>query len=516
VLFALATLTLLALVAHKLRGAEAWMKGSLLGIVVLAVVLRLTLSPAVALAPWPYTRMLLSAELLFLGPGLAALHPGPVGLSEAIFGSTLALSILAPLAVYVHARYLLDDHRAGLVAALVIAILPLHLRFSQSDTAFIPSITLSSIAFSLIHVAMRERSKLGAWVAIALVGFPLALMYEVRPLNIMFYPLLLATAFIGQGLHTHKPTIERTRTIAVFIVISAVTFGLGVPRLLENFGAQVHEGMSVQTLSSGFEVLFDPRLNELINPVFSPPGLTALAVIGAVDLWRRGRRRLLLFIALWLLGLLFAHAYVVPKSMYMQARYHLHLVVPYTLLVACGVDTSLRWLAKRHDRAWPWILGLLYVLASPLIHLHGIRHVELNDTQEWIFVHGLRDEIPKHCTIVEYLGPGASPRFSRVGTSVQEGVPHQRWRVLTLPDDLPQLLDDPPDCMYWYEGLPCFGNKSIEESKAPACQAIEGLFELEEIASTRFESAPYDENLAAGLGELEAVELRLFRVGTRR
>ncbi|PRQ03746.1 hypothetical protein ENSA5_12960 [Enhygromyxa salina] len=528
------TLTLLVLVAHKLRGAQTWMKWSLLGVVILAGGLRLTLSPEVALAPWPYTRLLISAGKIFHGPGLAALHPDPVWLSDAILDSTLLFSLLAPLAVYVHARYLLDDCRAALIAALVVAILPLHLRFSHSDAAFIPSITVSSTVFALIHAATRERSQLGGWIALALLGAPLALMYDVRPLNMMYYPLLLATAFVNGGLHTDKPKADRVRVVVAFGVISAVTFGIGVPNLLEHFGAQVSEGMSLSTLSSALRVIFSPRLNELINPIFTPPGLTLLAVLGAVDLWRRGRRPLFWFLVTWLLGFLVAHAYVIPSSIYMQARYHLHLIVPYMLLVACGADASLRWLAAERERR-PWLagrrydlvrgVGLAYVLASPLIHLHGVRYVGFNDAQEWLFVHAQRERIPAQCTVIEYTGDGADMRFRRVGSWVENGVPRERWRVVEIPraeagePELPEnvraLLEDPPECLYWYEGLPCVGAKPVEEPKAAACDAIEGFVELEEVAATRFESEPYDENLGEGLGDRTHIELGLFRARAR-
>jgi hypothetical protein len=314
-----------------------------------------------------------------------------------------------------------------------------------------------------------------------------------------------------------------------------VTFGIAVPNLLSGFGSQVSEGLSLRTLSSAAMVLFSPSHNALLNPVFTPPGLTVLAVIGGVDLWRRKRHLLVLYLVLWLLGFLVAHGYIVPISPYMQARYHLHLVVPYMLLVACGVDASWRWLVANRDRR-AWLAGpryalvcggaLAYVLASPLIHVHGIRHVAFNDAQEWRFVHSLREQIPSGCTILEYTGEGVDPRFVRVGTWIENGVQRERWGVVEfrvakpgepeLPDNVRALLEDPPECLYWYEGLPCFGNKPIEEREAPACTAIEGFVELEEIAMTSFASELYDENLAGGLGDIEHIELRLYRAHRKR
>ena len=229
-----------------------------------------------------------------------------------------------------------------------------------------------------------------------------------------------------------------------------------------------------------------------------------------------------------------AHAYVVPVSPYMQARYHLHLVVPYLLLVVAGFDAALRWVADRRDqlpalagrRAHALIAALVvYVLASPLIHIHFIRNIDFNDTREWVFVHSLRDEIPAECTIIEYGGEGADARFDRVGAWIQDGVPRSRWRVFEMPlpepgePEVPQevreILEDPPECLYWYEGLPCFGHKPEGHDKAPSCDAIVGFVELEEVASTEFDSVIYDETLNVGLGDAPRVRYTLYRAYPR-
>lgn len=536
VLLALFFVVLIGLVVHKLRGAERWMKWALLGIVAGGAALRVLLAPEVALAPWPYSRLLISAGLVYDGPTLAVLGKlglvGPIWLSETITTSTLVLAVLAPLAVYVHARYLLDDHRAALIVAAVIACLPLHLRFSHSDAAFIPSITVSSVVFTLVHVATREPSRRIGWFAVAVVGFPLALVYLVRPLNIMYCPLLVATAFVDQGLFRAKPPIDRVRTVVTFLIIGLVTVFGGIPWLLASFREQVSAGLSIETLITGIGVLFNPRMNALINPVFTPPGLTALALVGAVDLWRRGMRPLFWFLLAWLLGFLIAHAYVIPNSSYMQARYHLHLIVPYMLLAAAGIDAALRWLlAHRDQRAW--LAGrrylavvsalLAYVAASPIIHLHFIRNVAFNETREWLFVHSLRDSIPDQCNVIEYVGDRSELRFARVGAFTYAGVAGSRWQVSTLakldrgdplPAELLAVFEDPSDCLYWYEGLACIDDSQGQGARVPACDAITGHLRLEPVAHTEFESAIYDAELE-DLDSDARIGLTLYRASPR-
>lgn len=533
-LLGLFTIILLVLILHNLRGTETWMKWALLAIVLGGALVRLTLSPKVALEAWPFTRFLLTAGMIFQGPSLAALHPGPVWATDVITTSTLVFGILAPPAIFVHARYLLDDQRAALIAAGIMAFLPMHIRFSHTDVAFIPSVAISALLFTLTYVITRERSKLLGWFAVLIVGFPLAMVFLLRPLNIMHYVLLMTVPWVNHGIYSEKLAPNWLRVGIGFSIMTLVTVFGGIPWLLADFGSQVREGLSVETLVSAAGVMFSPRMNALLNPEFTPPGLAALAVIGGVDLWRRGKRRLFMFLFLWLLGGLAAHAYVVPTSPYMQARYHLHLIVPFLMLAACGVETALRWLAANRDKQ-PWLLGrrypaaiallVAYVAASPLIHLHFIRNTEFNDAREWLYVHSLREEIPPQCEILEFVGTGADSRWARVGSYIENRVPRSRWQVHTIPAaepgepeipaDVRALLEDPPECLYWYEGLPCFGHKPIEGHKAPACDAIEGFVELERVTGISFESRVYDDSLAYGLREDDRIELSLYRVRAR-
>ncbi|MCA9700897.1 MAG: hypothetical protein KC431_25445, partial [Myxococcales bacterium] len=71
-------------------------------------------------------------------------------------------------------------------------------------------------------------------------------------------------------------------------------------------------------------------------------------------------------------------------------------------------------------------------------------------------------------------------------------------------------------CLYWYEGLPCWGDKPEGEYQAPACKAISGYLELEAVATTTFPSRLYDENLARGLEQGQPVHLTLHRARGHR
>jgi hypothetical protein len=511
-----------ALLWQALRRAARWISWTLLGVVVLGTLLRLGLTPEATLEPWPYTRFMVVARLVYEGPALSLLHPGPVPMTSVVTTTVLACALVAPITVFLMARQLLASDRAAVVCAGIVAVLPLHIRFSHGDVSSIPSLTIAALAFAMVQAAARERSP--AWPIAMLVLLPVVVLptFLLRPLNILYAPLLLAMVLVDRGIRTDHPPVTTRRIVAIAVVLAALTIELGIPHLLREFGREVREGLSLGTVASAFRVLLSFEYNSLLNPRFTPPGLTALALFGVFDLVRRRRWRLVLCLAGWLLASLATHAYVVPKSPFMQARYHLHLVVPFVCLAACGIE-ALRFRLRGHRRERLFALGLLgYLAASPAIHAGFIRDVDFNDQREWAWVHELRPSIPLGCTIVEHGSRGSGARFARVGAYVADGMPRWRFRVVethepdegepTLSEAVRELLLHPPQCTYWYEGLPCFGNRSPGTAIAPACEAVHELARLEEIERLEFTSRPYDENLARELGESERVVLRLFRV----
>lgn len=522
-IFALMALITGALVVQALREAPRWIAWGLLAVVVLGVVLRLGLTQEATLEPWSYARFMVVARLIYEGPMLGLVHPGPVFVTPLITTTVLGFALLAPITVFLLARYLLADDRAALICAGLVAVLPLHIRFSHGDVSSIPSLTIAALVFAMAQAAARE-PKL-RWLFALMLAFaaPMLLTFDLRPLNILYAPLLLATLFIDQGVWVDKPRVDRRRIAVITLVVAALTIGIGVPRLMDGFGGQVREGLSVSTILSAFEVLFSFEYNSLINPRFTPPGLTALAIFGVVDLIQRKRWHLVVFLAGWLLASLGTHAYVVPMTPFMQARYHLHLIVPFVCLAACGIEAVLARL-RGHRRERLLTLGMFgYLLASPLIHAGFIRDVDFNEQREWVWVHSLRETIEPDCTIVEYGGRSSGARFARVGANVIAGMPSKRWKVIEilepvegepeLSDDVRELLLDPPECSYWYEGMPCFGDRPPDTGVAPVCDAIPGFVALEEVARLEFESRGYDDNLARGLSDGQPIVLRLFRMG---
>lgn len=518
--FAQLILVLLVVLAFSIRRDGLRWLGGLAVISLGAWLVRAWLSPEVAMAPWPYSRIIAPARALMESTELSSFFPDGIGLSELVFGSVWAFALLAPAAVYLHGRYLLGDPKRALAAALLLATLPLHIRFSRTDTAFIPSITTTALVFVLIHIATREKRALARVLALVLLPGAMAMMFEIRPLNIMYMPLMLGTCVIRGWAELDKHWVA-----AAAVLVSVVTFGIGVPNLLDGFSNEVREGLSFAVILRSLGVLFDWEYNILLNPVFTPTGVLVLAIYGGRVLYRAGERRVLAFLVVWLLMFLVAHAYIVPATAAMQARYHLHLVTPFIMLAGCG-------LAALEPGRWRTAI-FAYVVATPLVHMSFITDTDYNDMREFQFVRRTAALIEDGCTVLEYTGQFPNEaRYQRMATWVRDGKRSPRLRSVPTYDtgiaegsddplvpEVRALVEQPPQCTYVYVGLACEGLKAPEAELHPACEAMTQALSLELVADQRNPSRLYDGNYRPGYagGHPDHAHFRLFRVtGARR
>jgi len=514
----------LVLLGRDLAKGSRTARCGVVGLTVLGALLRLTLSPATMLGAWPFSRTTPLMRLIWEGPGLAAVLERAEAQAH-YFDVAIAVDLLfaigTPAAVFLHAKKLLDSERTALLAAVIVAVLPVHLRFSQSEVAFIPSLALSSFTFALVHIALKDESARFRLAATVALPFVAGVMFVTRPLNQIFLPLLLWTAFY---LSRRSARLRSRLLVSTLLVAVAVTtFVLEVQPL---YGDQIANGLTFVTVTTGIRSFFSPLQNSLLHPWITPPVLSVLAVVGA---WISVRgpgpeREKGVFLVAWLLLFYVAHAYVTPRSIAMQARYHLHLVVPFVLLAALGFA---RMHARRRALFWA---GVAYLLATPFLHSSFIRDVAFDDQREYAFVRDVAREIPESCTVLEYTGEGAGDvdlRFDRAGAILDGHTERRRFVPLSIgaeagaPDALLEearaLLETPPPCLYYYEGLFCFARKKDDEQIAAACEAVHRGAALDEVATTRFTPRIYDGNLAGNLGDRsEPITLTLFRVFDRR
>ena len=135
---------IVVLAIHASRGAS-FERRYLVGLVIAAGAVRWALAPRMLLGAWIYSRSTDLQRWIWDSPTLAWLSEGrTLSQVDVMIATGFAYALITPLAVFAHGRWILGGARRGLIAAFVLAGLPLHVRFSASEVAFIPSIVLSS------------------------------------------------------------------------------------------------------------------------------------------------------------------------------------------------------------------------------------------------------------------------------------------------------------------------------------------------------------------------------------
>lgn len=503
---------LLVVVGRQLRSAPRGTGLALVGIVAFGAAVRLGIAIPAPMNAWSYVRTLPLADAIWTGPVLADLA-AVLGLAphfvDVVSWTNFACSVVTPVAYFAHARYLLRDHRSALLAAALIAILPMHVRFARSDVQFVMSLLGSSLTFVALYAALAEPSRSIRWAATALVPIASVATYSVRPENLAFYALDLAAL----ALYLRAP-VPRARLATVAALLTCAAGYSAVTHLLPLFGSQVRAGLSAQTLLWALRTAIDPVRNTLVNPWMTPPGVVALSALGAVLLVRRGERARVLFLVGWLATFFGIESSVHPSAPAMQARYHLHLVTPVVLLAAAAGP----WLAARSRRAQ--LLCYAYLASAPFVHLGFERDVDYSDMQEWAFLRRALAEVPRGCTVLEPM-PAISPaepsrisasRVARLSTVLRDGQSTFDVRAVQLAElpapspDLRQpervtaeaakLLADPPACLMLYEGLACRTHHPPGTDVAPACEDAKRVAELDLVESATFVAHAYDDPIS--------------------
>jgi hypothetical protein len=510
------------LLAIRIAAASPrWIRYAIPASVALGIALRLWLAPATFLGAWPWSRLWPNVRVVFESPLMASLvrsSGSTVYLTDLSFWVNFAYAAAMPLVLFVHASQLLRDPRAGALASFAVALSPHHIRFSRCEDAFVPSLVLTSLAFALLHTWLRDPRRL--WRTLALVALPCVLLpaYLLRPLNILFIVVYFVAAWLLHAKHTTR--LRRTVALTVVAIVGALA-------LREFFALNEHTIMDASTrvdrwLPSALGSILSIDRNVLLQPRATPPALLALAVVGAVWLWRRRDKRLAGFLVGWLALFFLAHGYVTTTTM--QPRYHLHLLVPLLLLASVGGAALYR------TRRPLFAVAVVSVVVAPLISMAWIRDQSYAEQHEYAFVRRARDLVPEGCTVVEFAGSSIPPRdvrFSRIGLRLG-GAMSQRFHVLTpkgervdggvraLDAETLAALRAPDSCTYVYEGLGCWGQPAPEPAYAPECADLLAVSPLETALEERVPVKLYDTATIPQLSpELTEVRLGLYKVVPR-
>ena len=496
----------LAFTRRLLRPEPARVAWMLAAIVVAGALLRLGISVEAPMNAHSFSRLLPLATEFYRGPLLSRISEGghDIAFTSVQAWSNYALAVAMPIVFFAHARLLLGDARAALVAAAMMAFLPMHIRFSRSDVTFIASLLASSTTFVALYGSLTDPSR-GWRLACALLLPALSLAtYSARPENMIFVALDLGALclYLRSGIPWQR------LALAGSLIASTAAYSV-VTDLMVRYRHDIDGGLSLGTLRQAIGMLFDLRYNTLINPWTTPSALPVLAVVGAVTLWRGAQRRRAVFLIAWLSAFFLVHSYVRPSTVAMQTRYHLHLMSPFLLLAAAATR-------RVASLPRPAIVGLVaWLVLSPFIHAGFIRDTNYTEMHEYSFLRRTRGQIAPTCTVLEFTPAMNLPRpqyylamrAERMTMRLHRGVPRAP-RVLslgTIPPDNDRLdatdqfapTDDfvahPPACLYYYESAACTTHRTSPGHLAAPCEEMHRRFVLTPVAEERHPLLPYDD-----------------------
>lgn len=522
---ALALFFVLLHLRRVLKDAPGWVPWSLAALVLVGALLRLALSPETVMNAWPYSRTPSFVSLILNGPTMAWVterYRLTLHLTDAIHVVDLLIASLTPLVFFAHARFVLKSWQAALFATVLLVFLPIHLRFSRSDVEYVQSLATSSLTFVALYTALQDPSRVWRWGALLVLPILSLATYAVRPENMVFVVVDIGAILLTAG--RHVSTARQARVLTIVVGAASYSF---LTNLLVNYGRNVEEGLSLDTLKSASELLFNTNSNTLINPAITPPLIIVLAGAGLFVLLRSGNRRQALYLSGWLAGFFLVHSYVVPSEPAMMARYHMHLITPVLLLAASATPLLLR-LPRRVPAAL-----LVTLVLSPLMHRSFITNDDFMVMREYTLMRDNRGLVPDGCTALEFMpldsltepehAPKGDSRMERQGTVLASGVIEQRWKVISLaeppsqPDSNPPpqeqltaeaqtVLDNPPECLVFLEGMTCRTHRPPHLQRAPACSEVLERMHAETLVETTFAARIYDERNAGRIDEPRGVD----------
>jgi hypothetical protein len=284
--------------------------------------------------------------------------------------NVLLMAVAQPLLVFVLARDLTGSARAGALAAWALALLPLHVRMSPTES-FFPAAMVALLG-SLI--AIRSAARNGGWGRAALAGALVALTIQTSRVYNLHAALTVGVLLLARP--------DRTRLDWRLWGVAAMVFAaLTAPYYLETLGAAA-EGATRYLPDGPREFLSNLTVGNLfLDPQVTPPVIAVGWLLGTAGLLAR-RRREAFTVLLVLVGLGVVFLSCDPNDVDWPTRVRMQVsLAPFVALLA-GTGLSLL-----TERRW----GLLTLAAMGLASVPFIA--------------------PQHMFVRELLLPAREGRF---------------------------------------------------------------------------------------------------------
>jgi hypothetical protein len=445
---------------------------ALLLVCAVALALRLTLSPRTFLHEYYHIGDTVAAYFGNqvipgygkTGPALFRFVGWMVGDAEdvrIIFVTNAVVSSLAVPAAAMLVLAVFGSWPQALCVALLLAVLPQHLRFSAAEDLFVQGITFGLWSLALLASYRRTRR----YEDVLLGVLAMALATQTRP-DMIFFPVVVAAFLVCTEPRGWRTLF--TRPMLVAVVVFAV---LLVPHVRDVLTAMREARSPAPHLSSMHRyldtlVVFDSRITPVVYP---------LMIVAGAGWWAMRRPGWFLWIVGVYVGFtVFALSIFENPPWLLRAQ---NLPMSYLVLLAGGAVPV--WMAawRSHPRRGAVVGMALLALAAVGVVAHWRGFVgELKDQQlEWAFLERQVPQLPEQGTLVTVVAPGPHnldrfPEFllTRSGRRYTlVDVRNAANGTVPWPEPTAELL--------FYQGMYCyfaFPDEPSPDPMTPFCRAV--------------------------------------------
>jgi hypothetical protein len=398
------------------------------------------------------------------GPALFRVVARAVGDGEDVRIIFLTNAVISSLAVPAAAMLVLavfGSWPQALCAALLLAVLPQHLRFSAAEDLFVQAITFGLWSLALFASYQRTRRQedalLGALAA--------SLAMQARP-EMIFFPLVVVAFFLCGAPGAWRMLFARQMLVAgVVFAVLLVPHALDVLSTMRAARAPAAQFPSTQRYFASL-VLFDQRVTPIVY----------LLMIGVGAAWAAMHRP---GWVLWITGVYVGFT-MFALSIFDNPQYHLRAQnLPTSFLVLLGAGAVPAWMAAWRARRRPAVVvgtALLVLAASGVVVFWRGFVGELKDQQlEWQFLEQQVSQLPAKGTLLTAVEAGGHnldvfPDFLLTRRGLRYALVDVRSAARgTVP--WPQPTED----LIFYQGMFCyfaFEDEPSPDPMTPVCRAV--------------------------------------------
>jgi hypothetical protein len=424
---------------------------------------------------------------------------------QAMRWATFILSSLTPAVLYLALRTWTPSSRAPLLAALLLAFLPLHVKYTASEAVTPALVFYLSASLLALGLALRRPS----WLAWLTLGLTQWFLFQVRPEA----PLLALVFPLAAYLLADGPRGARLGLAARALLPTLVALA---PAFVLQLSGGPAAGTLGNILSSQLDALgrFFQGHNVFLNLHYTPALLVLAALTGVVAL-ARTRRPVLGVLGLLLLSQFAVYGSIVSDVLpFGECRYQVALSVAWVGLAAYGLEA---WLSLRPLRLRAPFLGLALValawLGNCAWYLGFVQDASYDRQAEFRFftqqVRPLLEESPA-CPVM--LLPFDRGSFKDLDGREYASIVEKGEQLTAVDAGSVGEVKDAP-CALFFRGLFCeYAHDPGARRQNESCAAILGAPGVTAVLEEQTPNRPFHAALKPVDQAAESFTLGLYRV----